>query len=307
MYTIKEAAARAGLGVPLVRAWERRYGVVRPSRTAAGYRLYDDAAVETLRTMRHLVRDGWQPSEAARAVLRGDVPAPPEPSLAAERAARPIDAIAPAVPLTEQFVAAAAGFDAAGVERTLDEILARGSFEAVIDDVLLPAVAGLGDAWAAGRLDVAAEHAASAAVLRRLSAAFQAAGRAGGRPVVVGLPPGSRHELGALAFAVAFRRLGVDVLYLGQDVPARSWVDAAAASDAPLAVIGVVTAADRGPALDVAEALAAARPGRLVAFGGAAAPGPGDPPGALRLPAPVVAAARAAAEALASAAEALRQ
>ena len=42
MYTIKEAAARSGVGAPLIRAWERRYGVVNPTRTRAGYRLYDD-------------------------------------------------------------------------------------------------------------------------------------------------------------------------------------------------------------------------------------------------------------------------
>ena len=31
MYTIKEASARSGVGAPLIRAWERRYGVVAPS------------------------------------------------------------------------------------------------------------------------------------------------------------------------------------------------------------------------------------------------------------------------------------
>ncbi|MBE3074340.1 MAG: MerR family DNA-binding transcriptional regulator, partial [Actinobacteria bacterium] len=41
MYTIKEASARSGVGAPLIRAWERRYGVVTPTRTASGYRLYD--------------------------------------------------------------------------------------------------------------------------------------------------------------------------------------------------------------------------------------------------------------------------
>ena len=43
MYTIKEAAARTGLSVPVLRAWERRYGIVSPTRTAGGYRVYDDA------------------------------------------------------------------------------------------------------------------------------------------------------------------------------------------------------------------------------------------------------------------------
>ena len=48
MYTIKQAAARTGLSVPIIRVWERRYGVVQPGRTPAGYRLYDDEAIARL-------------------------------------------------------------------------------------------------------------------------------------------------------------------------------------------------------------------------------------------------------------------
>jgi methanogenic corrinoid protein MtbC1 len=87
--------------------------------------------------------------------------------------------------------------------------------------------------------------------------------------VLVGLPPDSRHELGALGFAVALRRLGVDVLYLGADVPVESWVDAATESAAQAAVVGVVTSRDVSPAIDVANTLRAGRPDLMLAFGGA--------------------------------------
>jgi DNA-binding transcriptional MerR regulator len=72
MYTIKQAAARSGVSVPLLRAWERRYGIVEPARTAAGYRLYDDDALGRIRTMRRLVDAGWTPSTAAGAILSGE-------------------------------------------------------------------------------------------------------------------------------------------------------------------------------------------------------------------------------------------
>ena len=45
MYNIKQAAARAGVTVPVLRAWERRYGIVSPDRTTSGYRQFDDADV----------------------------------------------------------------------------------------------------------------------------------------------------------------------------------------------------------------------------------------------------------------------
>ena len=194
--------------------------------------------------MRELIERGWSAAQAATAAAA-------QPSTTTAREV-PSPASSPAPP---DVVAAAARYDLAAVEDALDGLFGRGSFEAVIDDLVLPAVARLGQAWQDGTIDVAAEHLASSAVLRRLSALFDMAGVAGsGRGVLVGLPPGSRHELGALAFAVALRRMEGDVLYVGSDVPAASWVTAAAESAAQAAVIGVVTESDVTPAAQVATA-----------------------------------------------------
>jgi DNA-binding transcriptional MerR regulator/methylmalonyl-CoA mutase cobalamin-binding subunit len=260
MYTIREAAARSGVGESLLRAWERRYGVVNPSRTASGYRLYDDAAIGRLRAMRALVKAGWAASQAAEAVMTGSA------GLSrAEPAVRTADDEGAAAPL----VVAAMAYDTTGIEAAIDEIIAGRSYESVVDDVLLPAVAALGTAWAAGRIDVAAEHLASAAVQRRLAALFDLGGRpGGGHPVVVGLPPGCRHEIGTLAFAVALRRHGVDVLYLGPDTPVVSWARVAVDRRAEAAVIGVPRRADAGPTREVIAALHAARPELVIAVGG---------------------------------------
>ena len=86
----------------------------------------------------------------------------------------------------------------------------------------------LGEGWVAEEISVAGEHFVSAAVHRRLSQAFEAAGTAVNAPVVmVGLPPRTMHELAALALATCLRRRGVDVRYLGADLPVASWVSAA--------------------------------------------------------------------------------
>lgn len=263
MYTIRQASARSGVSVALIRAWERRYGVLDPPRTASGYRLYDEAAISTLRAMRQLVEEGWQPSAAAAALRDGTAPALATPSRQPGIDARG---------LARRFVDAAARYDGRALEATLDEMTSRGSYEATIDSVLLPAAVALGDRWERGELDVAAEHAASAAIMRRLSTAFEAAGLASRGPlVIVGMPPGARHELGALAFAIALRRRGVPVIYLGPDVPIGSWVHAVTAADAAGAVIGVVRADDAASAARVADAISAAASGVRVAVGGNAA------------------------------------
>jgi DNA-binding transcriptional MerR regulator len=254
MYSIKQASIRSGVSVPLIRAWERRYGVLRPQRTASGYRLYDDQAIATLVRVRELTETGWTASEASRAVLAGEVDVRPvaglEPVVATSEVIH-----AGSAELVADFVEAAETMDIAATGAALDEIFARGSFEAIVDDLLMPALIALGAAWAEGRVDVAAEHAASAAVHRRLSALYEAAATVRDPLVVVGLPPGSRHELGALAFSVALRRRGVGVLYLGPDVPVASWVHVIERNRARMAILSVVQKVDRGPALEVAAAI----------------------------------------------------
>ena len=194
-------------------------------------------------------------------------------------------------PFVEQLVDAAAALDSSRIEAVLDEMFAAGTYERVMDDHVIPSLRALGDAWAAGRVPVAGEHVASNAVLRRLAASFQASGpgRDQRRPVLVGMPPGARHELGGLIFATALRRVGLPVVYLGADLPLDDWIAAVEQTDARAVVVGAVMHADASAAMSVAAGLRAARPELLIAFGGAAAPDPdaatASSAGMIRLPA----------------------
>ncbi len=278
MYTIRQAATRSGVPAALLRAWERRYRIVVPERTSSGYRLYDDGAIQRLRTMRRLVDSGWSARTAANAILSGEQLPPEARTDASGAEVDPTSAVSRNGELISALLDAAVDLDAEGTEIALDAIFAAGSFEHVTDELLMPALVVIGSAWEDGRLSVAGEHAVSHAVLRRLAAAFQAAGRPARGPgvLLVGMPPGGRHELGALAFAVAARRAGLPVLYLGPDLPLQEWVDTARALRARGAVIGAVVSTDAEPAAAVAVALRAAVPGLMLAFGGWAASGARD-------------------------------
>jgi MerR family transcriptional regulator, light-induced transcriptional regulator len=269
MYTIKQAARLTGVPATSLRAWERRYGIGAPRRTDAGYRLYDDASLSAIIAMRSLIDTGWAPSEAARSVRSGTAPA--RATLGSGDATRVAGEDRPtAADHMHAFLTSAALMRADGVQESLDLGFALGSFEQVVDSWLFPTLEALGEGWAHGDIDVAAEHAASHAVHRRLSAAFEAAGsRSRGPSVVVGLPPGSRHELGALAFATAIRRRGLDVLYLGADVPVQSWETAVRTYRPRAAVLAVVTPEDLPTALAVTDRLLAVDPALLIASGGA--------------------------------------
>src|SRR5689334_8496835 len=67
-YRIQLAAELCGVMPATLRAWERRYGIPVPRRTASAYRLYSADDVELVRRMRELVDGGVPPAEAARTV-----------------------------------------------------------------------------------------------------------------------------------------------------------------------------------------------------------------------------------------------
>lgn len=290
MYTIKRAAELIGVSVSTLRAWERRYGLVEPQRTDSGYRLYDDAAVRSLSVMHSLVLEGWSARQAAEETRR---------RLESAGSGAPADGRVRAREgeAAEELVQAAEDFDVVTITRVLDERFAGASFESVADGWLMPALCELGAAWESGRVSVAGEHLVTHAVVRRLSAVYDASGTPGlGPRVVVGLPPRARHELGLLAFAVAARRAGLDTTYVGADLPVDAWAAAVEQHRADCVVLAASMPQDVERMLAVVEVLREAHPDVLVAVGG----GQQDcaPEGAMRLGHEVGPAARALAHRL---------
>lgn len=261
MYTIKRAAELTGIPAATLRAWERRYDLVEPERTESGYRLYDDAAVARITDMAALIADGWSASTAAAEVHRR--------SLDPEAATLPPSPPTDGPTATAQLVAAAAAMDPAEAARVLDEQFARISFEAVVDDWLMPTLQEVGLAWADERISIAGEHLVAHAVLRRLAVSYDAAvSRPAGPRVLVGLPAGVHHELGIFAFAVALRRRGVDVVHLGPNLPADAWRAALESHASSTAVLAVPQKRDVRAARDVVDALHEADPTVSIFVGG---------------------------------------
>lgn len=251
MFTIKRAAELTGVPVATLRAWERRYGIGPHQRTDAGYRLYDSATVSAIRAMQQLVLAGWAPREAA-AKISGRAPRPLAPS--GERA-------------TELVLQGAAELSEEALADGLDLGFSLGDFEAVVDEWLMPTLQRLGDEWVAGRLDIAGEHFASAAVMRRLGAVFEQTPQPAGSPkVLIGLPANSLHEIPGLAFATAARRRGLEVFYLGSNLPTAAWLVAVERHQPDAVAISVTNEVAEAQA--TITALAAANPGLRICAGG---------------------------------------
>jgi len=265
---IGELSRRSGVSPELLRAWERRYGLLRPTRSAGGLRLYSNDDLERVLAMQRHLASGVAAAEAAT------LAAQPEEAVAETRQP-PADA-------TRALAEALTAFDEPRAQSVLDSLLATSTLDTLLGSVVLPYLADLGDRWARGVATVAEEHFASSVVRGRLLGLARGWGRGLGPRIVLTCAPGQQHDLGLIAFGLALRSRGWRIVYLGADTPVRSVADAAHASDPRFVVVSAVTP-ERF--LGIADALRGLAGGHALCLGGAGAGAELDIPGleALRL------------------------
>ena len=269
---------RVGVSPDVLRAWERRYGVLRPHRSRAGQRLYSASDEQRVRQVIAHMDRGFSPAVAARLVDApvGDSyePAPSEP--ATDLSAQ-----------TADLRRALDRFDAAGAQLTLDRLLAGFTLDTVLRAVVLPFLADLGERWARAEAGVAQEHFARAVLSGRLHGLASGWDAGVGPRVVLACPSGEQHDVGLLCFGLALRERGWRVSYLGADTPADAIAAAAGSTAADLVVLSAVAP---GPLLGMAGSVAQLGAGRRVAAGGRGA-WKADLPGVERLPEDMIVAA----------------
>jgi DNA-binding transcriptional MerR regulator/methylmalonyl-CoA mutase cobalamin-binding subunit len=214
-FRIRKAAELSGVTEDLIRAWERRYGVLQPQRTPGGYRVYSDDDIAVLKRLKRLTEEGMSIAEAARLVpsLRKEVEQASQGGREASSAGAPVDA------WRAQILEAARNFDQRRVEGVLDQAFAALPALRVLDSVLMPLMQEVGTCWEEGKLSVAEEHLTSMAVRTRLVSLLHGAPQGGRKHVVCACFPDEQHEIGLLGAAVRFRHAGMRVTLLGQRTP----------------------------------------------------------------------------------------
>lgn len=207
VYRIAHVQAMTGVSAHTLRAWERRYGVPRPSRGGGRQRAYSEADIAMIRRMNELARQGVPLSRAAELVLReAETPG---------QASEPRIAV-----LTEQLSDALMAFDEARAAAAWVELFDALDVVSGFERVVVPLMRAIGEAWHSQRITVAQEHFASNFVRARLDQLSRQIQPLSGAPtVILACLEGEHHEIGLLMLAVTLRFQGLRTLYLGQDVP----------------------------------------------------------------------------------------
>ncbi|MBI5354718.1 MAG: MerR family transcriptional regulator [Chloroflexi bacterium] len=250
-YNIKVVLKETNLPADTLRAWERRYGLPAPQRTEGGHRLYSQYDIETIKWLIARMEEGLSISSAVE--------------LWNERMNAGLDPLAGSMPTTQTLPAiyvptgttldsirvhwleAVLSFKETESEQALNKAFTMFPVESVCMEVLQKGLAEIGRLWYENKASVQQEHFASGLVMRRLDSLMSAAPvPTSKQTVMVGCPAGEEHTFAALLLALLLRRHGLNVVYLGANVPVDQFEGAIKSTDTNLVILvaqSLITAA----------------------------------------------------------------
>ncbi|WP_024298071.1 MerR family transcriptional regulator [Methylomicrobium lacus] len=248
-YLISTVSKRSGVKAELVRAWERRYQAVAPTRTAGGHRVYTDQDIARLKLLNQATRDGHSISRIARYSL-DELRKLLHTEEAATPAKRPLllagnDIKSLAEAYIQKCYAEVTAFDARTLESLFENAIVELGIQNFIEDLLDPLLTLIGERWKTGELRPVHEHMASSIIrsltyiLRNNTPCSPTAPR-----MVVTTPLGQLHELGALLAAIIAELKGWQVTYLGPNLPAEEIAAAVKFTDAAAVTISISFSSD---------------------------------------------------------------
>lgn len=211
---IGELSRRAGISPELLRAWERRYGLLSPIRTPGGFRLYSAADEQRIRRMQAHLGEGLSAAEAARLASAAAEPVVGAPRLDLE-------------PDGSTLAEALDRLDEGAAQAEFDRLLAAYTLETLLASITLPYLRALGARWETGEATVGQEHFASNLLRGRLLGLARGWDLGGGPRALLACAPGELHDLPLIAFGLLLRARGFRIAFLGPDTPVESLAEVA--------------------------------------------------------------------------------
>jgi MerR family transcriptional regulator, light-induced transcriptional regulator len=245
IFNLKAVLKETGMGADTLRAWERRYGIPNPQRTPGGHRLYSEHDIALIKWLIARQGEGLSISRAVEMwreqISNGKdpleiMPGPRLTGLGAQAIYLPPETGLDA--LRAQWLAACLNFNETSAEQTLNQAFSLYPIETVVTDLIARGLTEIGMLWYENRASVQQEHFASSLALRRLDALISAA-PSPGRPhtILVGCPPNEWHNFSGLLLTLLLRRRGLNVIYLGANVPAARFEETLTAVQPSLVVL----------------------------------------------------------------------
>jgi len=249
-HRIHRVAKLTGLSKDVIRVWERRFGLLKPTRGANRYRNYSDEDVALLRYLKEQLDAGGSIGELSKLGR--------EELLSRARASAPQISFVDNTftRLLRELLSTLNPFDRVTFEKRLNGAVAVVPFEEALHGILLPLQEQVGQLWHEGHVNVAIEHYVTKQIQQKIfSAMNQLPVAEFGTKVVVACPPGEEHDIAALAVAYRCRVRGCRVYYLGANVPIASLTNLCGKVRPDLTIISFPLALSNDKATELVQAL----------------------------------------------------
>lgn len=232
-FNLKVVLQETNIPADTLRAWERRYGLPQPERTAGGHRLYSQYDIETIKWLLERQGEGLSISRAVdlwnEHHTSGIDPLEGFATWSQPEAAVPAIYVPPNTTLDSlraKWIAACLKFSESNAEQVLNQAFSIFPIEAVCTEILQKGMAEVGSMWYENTASVQQEHFASGLATRRLDSLLSASpAPSRNQTVLVGCPPNEWHTFTPLLISLLLRRRGLNVIYLGANVPAEDFAE----------------------------------------------------------------------------------
>jgi DNA-binding transcriptional MerR regulator len=225
-FNLKAVLRETDLKPDTLRAWERRYGLPQPERSAGGHRLYSQQDIEIIKWLMARQQDGLSISRAVD-LWRSLEAEGQDPLHMAEFATPEVASPALTLPegqalagLHQAWTSACLVYDERKAEQVLTQAFALYPVEVVCLELLQKGLAELGEGWYRGEVTVQQEHFASELSVRRLETLLAATpSPTRTEHILIACPPQEEHTFGPLLLTLFLRRRSWDVVFLGANLP----------------------------------------------------------------------------------------
>jgi DNA-binding transcriptional MerR regulator len=132
LFPIREVSRLTGVNPVTLRAWERRYGLIQPTRTDSGHRLYSQADIEAVRSILAWIERGVAVSKVGKILAK---------SHAIKSAGAPVYEEVSASEWGEwqaQLRRVISAFDESGLDRLYGQVFSSYPLPVVFQDILMP-------------------------------------------------------------------------------------------------------------------------------------------------------------------------
>lgn len=233
-YPIKYVSLRTGFSQNLIRTWENRYDLLDPERTETNRRMYSNKDIEKLLAIKKALNAGMKIGELS------DMSTEDIQKIASETEEEteemdvlPSDAVNTAVDYIKNFK-----------HKELKEFFGKQkinrSKKEYITGLLVPILTKIGDYWESGRLRISQEHFASSIIREELSALVETPKDNNSPKVICCTPKGQDHDLIALAISALLSMMGIQIIFLGANVPAEEIISTAKKTNAMAIVLSII-------------------------------------------------------------------